>query len=181
MGRGGDQVQTSVEGLEKRDLFGPKKVGFSGPTPFNGPSNGFAPITKIMKSKHPIKNRYFCNLLYMYMSFARCHFRAIKSQFSGPTPLAMALEMDLPPIKGEGGSIMKCIYFVPLPYPPPPPLPTAVQSTSYHPPPPRDGGKSITRAIGRKPLIHKIESKSSNDDSVSFFYAAFPLKFRKCL
>ncbi len=43
--------------------------------------------------------------MYMYMSFARCQFRALKSRFSGTNPLqvAMALEMDLSTIKGRGG------------------------------------------------------------------------------
>ncbi len=36
----------------------------------------------------------------MYMSFARCHFRAQKSlDFQGP-PLPMALLMDFPPSRG---------------------------------------------------------------------------------
>ncbi len=43
-----------------------KSQDFSGSTPSNGPSNGFA-RNKIIKSKRHIKNRYSSN--FMYMSF----------------------------------------------------------------------------------------------------------------
>ncbi len=42
------------------ETFGPEKVEILGPTPSNGPSNGFARINNI-KSKNK-KNRYIINL-----------------------------------------------------------------------------------------------------------------------
>ncbi len=71
---------------------------FRWPTPSNGPSNGYAPIT-IIKSKRHIKNRYIGN--FMCTSFATCVFCILYSVFcilysvlyvvsfmwfSGPTP-----------------------------------------------------------------------------------------------
>ncbi len=68
---------------ERREChLGPKKPRFSGPTPSNGPSNGFAPI-KIINSKCHIKNRYIGNvmctrsILYSLFCTVCCEFSVI--------------------------------------------------------------------------------------------------------
>ncbi len=89
-----------------------------GQIPSNGPSNVFAPI-KIIKSKWHVKNRYLGN--FMYMSFARCHFRAQNSLDFQGLPLTMALAMGY-------GNGTKCIYFVWQAPPPPSDTKRIVQS-----------------------------------------------------
>ncbi len=86
---------------------GTKKSWFSGPTPFNGPRNGFSRI-KIVTSKSHIKNRYIGN--FMYMTFVFCFLNL--PLLPTPTPTAlfvpnnleinihMKSALDRPPVQG---------------------------------------------------------------------------------
>ncbi len=74
----------------------------------NDPNNGFSPSQQIKKSRHYVKNRYIGN--FMYMSFARCHFRAPKkSVFSGPLSSIGPCNGFVCPLQGGGRSGTKCI------------------------------------------------------------------------
>jgi hypothetical protein len=80
----------------------PKKVEISGPTPFNGSSNGFACI-KIIKSKR--QKRFIGN--FMYMSFRAYHemvTNKVSAQIRAQTTLASRIG-SLESIPG----LLKCL------------------------------------------------------------------------
>ncbi len=63
----GPEMATS----EASAIWSQKSRDFKGPTPSNGPSNGFSRI-KIIKSKDRIKNMYIGNFIYMSFCILYC-------------------------------------------------------------------------------------------------------------